>query len=217
MPHRVLYAIGDYTLGPEPSWRTVTPVRTYIRARARIRPTLWRPRLLDLFCGQGGASVGYHRAGFEVVGVDIVAQPDYPFEFHRADARKFSLRGFDVIHASPPCQAWTEAQKIRQNAHPKLVQAIRTRLRWAHVPYVIENALAAPLLNPVMLCGAMFPGLRVYRHRLFESNVPLVTPPHPPHRAKLAKLGRSRKTDEWLHVVGNFSGVDEARVAMGIP
>lgn len=133
-----------------------------------------RPRLLDLFCCAGGAAVGYNRAGFEVVGVDIKDRPLYPFEFHRADAMTFSLDGFDAIHASPPCQAFTHARHLGHRGrtdHPRLIAPTRERLRRAGVPYVIENVMAAhsELVNPVLLCGSMF-GLGVERHRLFELN-----------------------------------------------
>ena len=118
-----------------------------------------RRRLLDLFCGAGGAAVGYHRAGFDVVGVDIEPQPRYPFEFHQADAMTFPLDGFDVIHASPPCQAYTDLRRARA-ASTALIEPVRERSRFG-VPYVIENVEGAPLLDPIVLCGTMFPGLRV--------------------------------------------------------
>jgi DNA (cytosine-5)-methyltransferase 1 len=119
--------------------------------------------------------MGYHRAGFEVVGVDIKSQPEYPFEFYRADALEFPLEGFDAIHASPPCQAYSAMTKVNgtQAKHPQLIAAIRNRLIVCGVPYIIENVVGAPLSNPVMLCGTMF-GLRLKRHRLFESNFPQV-------------------------------------------
>lgn len=132
-----------------------------------------RPRLLDLFCGAGGAAMGYHRAGFEVVGVDIEPQPRYPFEFVWADAMEFPVGGFDAIHASPPCQAHSSIAKqqrvLRPDAygHPDLVAATRDRLLAAAVPFVIENVVGAPLINPIQLCGSSF-GLDVRRHRLFE-------------------------------------------------
>jgi DNA (cytosine-5)-methyltransferase 1 len=138
-----------------------------------------RPRILDLFCCAGGAAMGYYRAGFEVVGVDIEDQPNYPFEFHQADALTFPLEGFDAIHASPPCQAYTHAKHIANRGrsdHPRLVGLIRDRLRTAGVPYVIENVIHAPLENPVLLCGVAM-GLAVKRHRIFESNVALMAPP----------------------------------------
>jgi DNA (cytosine-5)-methyltransferase 1 len=130
-----------------------------------------KPRLLDLFCGAGGAGMGYHRAGFEVVGVDIKRRTDYPFEFHQADALTFPLDGFDVIHASPPCQAFTRARHAgcaSKRQPPNLVPETRTRLVAAGVPWVIENVEGAPV-EGVMLCGSMF-GLGVRRHRLFESS-----------------------------------------------
>lgn len=133
-----------------------------------------RPRLLDLFCGAGGASMGYHRAGFEVVGVDIAPQPRYPFEFHQADALAFPLDGFDVIHASPPCQRYSNMSKRNGTAesHPDLIPLVRRRLIETEYPYVIENVPGAPLIDPIQLCGSSF-GLGVRRHRLFESNLPI--------------------------------------------
>lgn len=174
-----------------------------------------KPRALDLFCGGGGASMGLHRAGFDVVGVDIMDQPRYPFEFHKFDALKFPLKGFDFIWASPPCQAFTNAQKIRGNEHPDLVDPIRRRLKRSKTPWVIENVIGAPLRDPIMLCGAMF-NLRVYRHRIFESSFYLEAPPHPEHIAPVQKMGRPPKQGYFMHVVGNFSGVAEAKLAMGI-
>lgn len=172
-------------------------------------------RVLDLFCGAGGASVGYHLAGFEVVGVDIKPQPRYPFKFHQADALTFDLSGFDVIAASPPCQAYTLAQRIRSNKHPDLVATIRKRMSASGVPWIIENVPGAPLIDPIELCGAMF-GLRTYRHRLFECSFPICAPKHPEHVAPVRKMGRPPREGEFMHVVGNFSGVDAARMAMGI-
>lgn len=132
-------------------------------------------RLLDLFCGAGGAAVGYHRAGFEVVGVDLQPQPHYPFEFIQADAMTFPLEGFDVIHASPPCQGYASLAS-KDGRHPRLIGPVRDRLVGAGLPYVIENIQDArrELHDPVRLCGSMF-GLCVRRHRLFESNVSLMT------------------------------------------
>lgn len=137
------------------------------------------PRLLDLFCGAGGAAAGYARAGFEVVGVDIKPQPRYPFEFHRADALEFLVEhghGFDVRHASPPCQFATAYRRRKGVAvgAPNLIPATRRALLATSGPYVIENVEQAwsHLIDPVRLCGSMF-GLDVQRHRLFESNVPL--------------------------------------------
>lgn len=141
------------------------------------------PRLLDLFCGCGGCSVGYYRAGWDVVGVDHARQPDYPFEFHRADATRFPLDGFDAVAASPPCKLHTALNGFARNRpptlfdlHTDLIGVIRDRLVASGLPYVIENVVGAPLLDPVTYCGSSF-GLRVRRHRLFESNVPLTAPP----------------------------------------
>lgn len=129
--------------------------------------------LLDLFCGAGGASVGYSRSGFDVVGVDIAPQKNYQFEFYQADALEFVRgywRDFDVIHASPPCQRYSQCTPVdyRKN-HPDLISAVRALLEDTGKPFVIENVSGARhlLRDPLMLCGSMF-GLQVYRHRYFE-------------------------------------------------
>jgi DNA (cytosine-5)-methyltransferase 1 len=176
-----------------------------------------RPRLLDLFCKAGGAGKGYHNAGFDVVGVDIEPQPNYPFEFHCADALTFPLDNFDAIHASPPCQAHSRAQKIRGRDHPELIAATRARLLAAEVPYIIENVPSAPLINPVVLEGQMFDGLRTQRTRWFETNWPLDVPfMRSPRPAPNAKMGRRVKAGEWMHVVGNFTDPVAGGEAMGI-
>lgn len=142
-------------------------------------------RLLDLFCCAGGAAMGYHRAGFEVVGVDLNPQPRYPFEFHQADAIAYvreHAHEFDVIHASPPCQAFSKTRTLHNNEHPDLVDATREALIATGKPYIIENVVGAPLRDPLTLCGTEFDltapdvdgvPLKVIRHRLFESNVAL--------------------------------------------
>lgn len=136
-------------------------------------------KALDLFCGAGGASKGLANAGFQVTGVDIAPQPRYPFEFIQGDALTAELSGFDFIWASPPCQAHT-ALKSMPDARPHVdfIPAIRTRLRKAGVPYIIENVVGAPLKNPIRLCGTGF-GLGVSdaelrRHRIFECSFPAV-------------------------------------------
>ena len=135
--------------------------------------------LLDLFCCQGGAGMGYHRAGFDVVGVDINPQPRYPFRFVQADALEFLARHgheFDAIHASPPCQAFCALKGMpNYKEHPNLIPQTRALLRATGKPYVIENVPGAPLENAVMLCGTMFGlctkcGAELRRHRLFETN-----------------------------------------------
>ncbi len=141
-------------------------------------------RLLDLFCKAGGAAKGYHDAGFEVVGVDIEPQPNYPYEFHQADAMMYPLDNFDVVHASPPCQAYTALQ--RESGHfpdlyfeeyvpIDLYAAIRDRLIKNNKPWIIENVIGAPFNKGIVLCGSMF-GLVVRRHRNFETSISLSAP-----------------------------------------
>jgi DNA (cytosine-5)-methyltransferase 1 len=142
-----------------------------------------KPKLLDLFCCAGGAAAGYHKAGFEIVGVDIKPQPRYPFEFIQANALTFPLSGFNAIHASPPCQRYSDLARRNGNAHehPDFVPVVRRRLRRSGLPFIIENVEGSPLISPIMLCGTMFPGLRVLRHRLFESNILFEVPKHGKH------------------------------------
>lgn len=131
-------------------------------------------KALDIFCGAGGASRGLADAGLDVVGVDCVAQPNYPFQLHRADALSFPLDGFDFIWASPPCQHFTAYKRRPSHVRsaPNLIPAIRQRLIDAGVPFVIENVPGAQLISPVVLCGSMF-SLDVRRHRIFESSFPI--------------------------------------------
>lgn len=137
------------------------------------------PRLLDLFCGAGGAAMGYHRAGFDVVGVDICAQPHYPFEFHQADAMTFPLDGFDAIHASPPCQRYSTATADKSK-HPDLYVATRERLMKHGTPWAIENVIGAPYHFGIVLCGTMFgleaDGEWLRRHRNFETSWLMLQP-----------------------------------------
>ena len=187
-----------------------------------------RPTLLDLYCGAGGASEGYQRAGFDVTGVDHRPQPHYPFEFIQADALGLDpgwLAGFDAIHASPPCHAYTALRALHPHIeYPDLVADTRAMLQATGQPWVIENVPRSPLLNPMVLCGTMFPGLRVLRHRLFESNVLLLAPgpcrPHPHCHTEDRRTGRGRgTTDPWtdfVTVAGHNAPAAAARDAMHI-
>jgi DNA (cytosine-5)-methyltransferase 1 len=186
------------------------------RAR-RDRGGMSRPVALDLFCSAGGAGMGYWLAGFDVVGVDIEPQRRYPFRFIQADALTFPLPGFDLIHASPICKSYSGTAVLNDASHPRQIEAVRERLAGSGVPYVIENVPGAPLRAPITLCGAMFPGLRVYRHRLFEASFPIRVPPEPEHRWPLAKMGRPARPGEFMQPVGHFSDVAAARAAMKIP
>lgn len=172
--------------------------------------------------------MGYYQAGFDVVGVDINPQPNYPFPFTQTDAlsldRKF-LSTFDAIHASPPCQAYSDLAARNGNGDdwPKLIEPVREMLIDSGLPYIIENVEGAPLRNYIVLCGTMFPGLRVLRHRLFETNFPILVPPHGKH-PKVHTLDKRKnhygKTDEWKDFVqvtgGGNCSVAAARDAMGI-
>jgi len=142
-----------------------------------------RPRLLDLYCGAGGAAMGYHRAGWDVVGVDIVRQWEYPFRFELGDALAYPLEGYDAIHASPPCKAHTAARHLQGgrarlfDPHTNHLTPMLERLAGLTVPWVVENVPGAPMPpSSVVYCGSSF-GLEVRRHRLFASNVELTAPP----------------------------------------
>ncbi|MFF5647919.1 class I SAM-dependent methyltransferase [Streptomyces collinus] len=182
-----------------------------------------RPRLLDLFCCQGGAAKGYDDAGFDVTGVDKDPQPRYPYRFVQADAIAFVLEhgaAFDFIHASPPCQHDTDCQRIQGNNHPDLIAPTRAALETTGRPWVMENVGGAvpKLRAPVMLCGQMF-RLANYRHRFFETGggLALEQPQHPAHVVPQAKMGRPVPPGHYGQFVGNFSGVDLARRVLGVP
>ena len=145
-----------------------------------------RLRLLDLYCGAGGAAMGYHRAGFDVTGVDNKPQPHYPFEFLLDDAPSLDPKWirdcFDVVHASPPCQAYTRKgatwgrARVNVIEHPDLLGLTRDLLKATGLPYIIENVAGAPIRAQVVLCGTMF-GLPIIKHRWFETNIALTLPP----------------------------------------
>jgi DNA (cytosine-5)-methyltransferase 1 len=181
-----------------------------------------KPRLLDLFCGAGGAAEGYRRAGFEIVGVDIAEQPDYPFEFLKqdalwmlevlvghgsifpettmsspTDAPRYWLDDFQAIHASPPCPAYSSLRSLHPDAdHPRLYERVRDWLRATELPYVIENVIGAPYASGVMLCGSMF-GLPIRRHRNFETS--------------FLVLGPECRHDEQGELVGIYGASDGPR------
>lgn len=166
--------------------------------------------------------MGYYQAGFDVVGIDILHQPKYPFEFHQGDALDYLVahhHEFDAFHASPPYQEHTKAGKQHRAAGKVYgchIEQVRAAFEATGKPWVIENVPGSPLRDPVELCGCMFPNLKTYRPRLFEANIELIQPEHDRHLAKTTKMGRPPKTGEYIHVVGHFSGVDFAREAMGI-
>lgn len=192
-------------------------------------------RLLDLFCGAGGAAMGYYRAGFdEIVGVDIRPQPNYPFGFICVDALEFLRHrsvirlDYDAIHASPPCQDFLNLSRVndvlgRVRTHERLIAATRDLLLETELPYVIENVADArpELRDPVRLCGTAF-GLPLRRHRLFESNVPLGGIPCAHHRFTEPKYwtGWRPKGEHRLSTVvqvyGNAADKHEWPAAMGI-
>ena len=189
----------------------------------RGAPVPRRRRLLDLFCCAGGAAVGYHRAGFEVVGVDIAPQPNYPFEFVQGDALEFLAahgREFDAVHASPPCQGYTALRAVHGNEWPLLIDATRDLLDQVGRPYVIENVQGSPLRRDMTLCGEMF-GLGVIRHRYFElGGWSGVAPAHRPHRGRVRGWRHGVYFDgPYLAVHGEGGGkgtVAEWQAAMGI-
>jgi DNA (cytosine-5)-methyltransferase 1 len=173
--------------------------------------------------------MGYARAGFEVVGVDIRPMPRYPFEFHQADALEYLAehgREFDAVHASPPCQSYTQLAAVnarlgRTQHHPALIEATRAALRATGRPYVIENVVGAPLLNPVRLCGSSF-GLPIRRHRLFESSVFLLGLPcnhawqsEPKYWTSWRPNGE-RRLSTVVQVYGNGGNQAEWAAALGI-
>lgn len=150
-------------------------------------------KALDLFCKAGGTGMGLHRAGFEVTGVDIEPQKRYPFEFVLGDALEYVAQHgheYDLVVAGPPCQLYSKSASLTTKEYPDLVGPTRSALQATSKPYIIENVPGAPLANPIMLCGTMFPELRVIRHRLFECWPVLWWPPAPcNHWSKISYNG----------------------------
>jgi DNA (cytosine-5)-methyltransferase 1 len=190
-----------------------------------------RPRLLDLFCCQGGAAAGYDRAGFEVVGVDINPQPRYPFEFHQVDVFDY-LSGFaddwDAVHASPPCQDHSETRDFGgDHGTGWMLAATLDILRDLPVPWVVENVVGSPLPHQpdlfgssgLTLCGCMFPELRglLYEDRLFETSFAIPQPPHVLHQWPQTKMGRRPVPGECMQLTGHFSDAAEGRRRLGTP
>jgi DNA (cytosine-5)-methyltransferase 1 len=183
-----------------------------------------RPRLLDLFCGAGGCSVGYQRAGFDVIGVDVKPQKNYPFDFIQGDAlwflRKFGADHFDAIHASPPCQAYSQAAQSQRNAgkvYPAdLIAPTRDALKLTALPWVIENVPKAPLRPDYKLCGCQF-GLKLRRERWFEVSWPQahLVPPCQHTEPVVSVVGHG--TPSWVRQqLGYNPTIHDYRAAMGI-
>lgn len=184
-----------------------------------------KKKLLDLYCGAGGAGYGYHLAGFEVTGVDIESQKSYPFKFIQADAIEYLREHgheYDVIHSSPPCHAYS-AMTTGTNAGKKeyvdLVDKTREALK-DHKYTIIENVEGAPLRNDLKLCGEMF-GIRVIRHRIFECSFPVAQPDHIKHRTRVNDWRHGvRHEGYYFPVYGTGGGrgtVEEWREAMEMP
>ena len=170
------------------------PARTARTAADWLPARPWNGlTVLDTYSCAGGMGMGFYLAGFDVVGVDIADQPNYPFAFVQGDAVQY-IRAhgaeFDLIHGSPPCQAYSPLNAYNHKVYPELIGPTRDAMRASGRPYVIENVEAAgpELIDPVTLCGPMF-DLRVYRHRLFETSFPLTAPPHPEHTALCTRNG----------------------------
>jgi DNA (cytosine-5)-methyltransferase 1 len=178
-------------------------------------------RILDLFCGAGGAAMGLHQAfpEAEITGVDIVDQPNYPFRFVRGDVKTLALEYMDVdfIWAGPVCKRYTRMTNCRTGVaetHPDDIAFVRAVLKYKGKPWVIENVPGSPLINPITLCGTMF-GLELYRHRLFEASFPLVAPAHTTHTLKASRAGHW-EPGTVMSVAGHFSPVSHAKTIMGI-
>ena len=182
-------------------------------------------KLLDLFCGVGGASLGYTEAGFEVTGIDLKHGKRYPFTYIKGDVLTYLndmdfLRSFDVIHASPPCQTHSITQHLRiaqgkSTSKIDLIPETRAALITSGKPYIIENVPGSPLIDPIQLCGSSF-GLKVRRHRLFESNMNLIGSVCD-HKLQGRPIGVYGSLNDQIPNGGRTATtIDEARDAMGM-
>lgn len=186
-----------------------------------------RPILVDLFCKAGGCSMGYFRAGFDVIGVDIEPQPRYPFRFILADALNppMDWSRVDAVHASPPCQGYSLIKnRSAVKRRPLLIPTVREMLKATGLPWVIENVEGAARHMPAarLLCGASFGlgikalDLDLARHRLFESSVTLLTPPCSHRRGRTVGV-YGHGTNEWHRSkLGRNITMAERREAMQI-
>jgi DNA (cytosine-5)-methyltransferase 1 len=186
--------------------------------------------LLDICSKAGGAGYGYYLAGFDVVSVDREPQPHQPFPFIQSDLRdldpEWIRQNFDAVAGSPPCWKWSDLAHRTGMEYEDFIPETRALVKASGLPYVIENVEGAPLDNPLVLCGTQFDGLRVSRHRLFESNVPLYQPRphgrHPLHFTHDKRKHHYGRLDEWtafvtVTVTGGGNCSKAAAAAMGIP
>jgi len=197
-----------------------------------------KPKLLDLFCGAGGASMGYYRAGFQPYGIDNNPQPNYPFPFLLMDAFEASdrllrgegltfsngetlyLKDFSAFHASPPCQLFSTAYSMNvpqgKGKAVNLIPQTREMLLTGDKPFVIENIPRAPLRKDLLLCGTMF-GLGVFRHRVFECSSPILNPLHPKHNGRIGDGKYYCITQNgWDYVRLQEYDLEKWKLAMGI-
>lgn len=196
-----------------------------------------RPLALDLFCCAGGSAVGLHRGGFDIVGVDIKWQPNFPFEFVNADALEYLVKIIDngwrlpdgrrvhAVNASPPCQFYCALARGTNNNtedYPALIEPTRELLAEATaagIPWIIENVAKWALVDPIKLCGEMF-GLQVIRHRWFETNYDMAQPAHPKHRGRVAGWRHGQTYEGYYYAVygngGQKGTLADWKRAMGI-
>jgi DNA (cytosine-5)-methyltransferase 1 len=187
-----------------------------------------RPLALDMFCGAGGVAEGLYRAGYQPIGVDINPQKNYPFPFIQADVMNLSFARFALAWASPPCQGYSDMQHAPgAKEHPLLIEPIRNKLIRSKVPYVIENVMGAPLVNPIVLCGCQFglgvEGFRLERKRQFECSFAVDQPKCKDHSLPVIGMYgghvRCRSSKFWRGTGADFPNQDKpalAKQAMGI-
>lgn len=209
------------------------------KRKLRLNHVPGRPLMLDLFSGAGGTGMGLYRGQFNIVGVDVHRQPNYPFEFIQADVvrgedvcgvagylewlldnnmRLPDGRRIDAVSAGPPCQTYSDMTNCRPglaDEYPDLIGPTRELLNETGLPWVMENVRGALpwMKDPMRLCGQMF-GLELYRHRFFESNVPIPEPPHPKHVIPASKAAHWRE-GTIMSVCGHFYPIEKGREVMG--